>query len=71
MDANQQIPITCTDASPITGVSKAASIGLAIIFLMLGTLLAVTSTALGIVLARNRRVAMSKPRTKPTSQQGT
>ena len=71
MDANQQIPIMCTDASSITAGNEAAWIGMAIIFLILGTLLAVTSTALGIVLARNTRDAMSKPRTKPTSQQGT
>ena len=45
--------------------------GIAILLLIVTVLLAITSTALGIIVCCARRVAMSKPRTKLTTEQGT
>ena len=78
--ANQQIPTMCASTSSmgITMTSDTTTMdskvvvwmGMAILFLIVAMLLAVTSIALGIIVHRTRRVVISKPRTNLTTKKG-
>ena len=80
-DATQQIKTmptvtSCLQSAPtcttcIMDSKEVVWMGIAILLLIVAVLLAVTSTALGIIVYHSRKVVISKPRTKLTTEQGT